>query len=174
MKFTLAGRCVECKNIKYQHRAVDDAHVAEYVFNVAYLGGREFLVENHDVYLVVAAKQTKFVNLAFAYKGRRIWRGELLRYTEYDLASGGVNEPRQFVERNINFVRLGAPGNKTDNSYATVFVLHKNLREKNEGRNLFCPQLTKLFRCLKTFLKSVNTAAGIDKFLLAGVERMAL
>jgi hypothetical protein len=85
------------KNVKDQRRAIQDFAV-EYPFQIAALGGRKFVVEDHRVDIRAAAMLGEFVGLAFANESRRARRNHTLQAISDDLPARSSGQLGKFLQ----------------------------------------------------------------------------
>ena len=96
LAFARAGALAE--NLQDQRRAIHDL-AAEDFFQVARLGGAEFIVKNDRVHVVGAAKLREFMGLALADVSGGDGHGHLLHAFPHDLRAGGGGQFGQFGQR---------------------------------------------------------------------------
>ena len=95
----LAGG-MQREDIEDERRAVDDLHVlAHHLLEVRLLGGRELVVEHHEVGRVGACQLGYLLGLARADERARVRRVELLRGDGRNVGARRVHEALELGER---------------------------------------------------------------------------
>ncbi len=95
LAFARAGALRE--DIQDERGAVED-FALEDLFQVAALGRRQFVVENHGIDILLAAGVGEFIRLAAADEGGRDGHFELLRAAADDVAAGGRGQFAQLSQ----------------------------------------------------------------------------
>ena len=93
LAFARAGALGE--DVQDERRAVEDLALED-LFQVAALGGRQFVIENHGVDVLLAAGGGEFIRLAAADERSRGGHVELLRAAADDVAAGRRGQLAQF------------------------------------------------------------------------------
>ncbi len=101
---TLLARRVLGEDVEDQRDAVDDVD-REQILEVALLGGRQLVVEDHDVDVERLADRLQLLGLALADVGRRVGRAPALQLGVDGLGAGRVGEQRQLGRATLRLLR---------------------------------------------------------------------
>ena len=100
LKLSLSCPSPTGKDIQNELRPVDNA-AANFSFDIALLGGRKILIENHYVDIVLMQTLLKLPELARTNQIGRIKLLPFLNHSADDLSAGKSHQRREFVQRFI-------------------------------------------------------------------------